>query len=585
MAGDNTEVGVQRPLDLRDYWDALVIRWYWIVGGAVLGMVGALLIGLSTPAEYEASASVLLEPLTADPLQQLDRQNAIDTATERQIALSRSTAEGALELLDPEVTTSPDGLRFNLSVNIAGDSQVLDFTYASRDPAQAQERANAFAMAYLADRRQRATQVINAARSGIEDRLDSLSGEIDSTQELFDELSVDDDDDGIADGDAGEVASTQTLLSNLRTRQALAQAELEELPVGGVSPGTMISPAVLPEDAASLSSPLLGLMGTLLGGLLGLLAALFLHSVDSRLRSGDEVSAVLGTKPVGFVVDPNPRRRSTLDASSAAGQLRRVAATLDAAMGDARPAVVVLVETGTSGTADAMAPVLADGLAHRQPTVLVRGQQTTPDDELETAFSRVQQHQEQQAGRLPAWIRPREIGRADVVDLSEPSTPVGRFTAALQAKQHYDMVVVTSEPLDKSIDAVTVGAIPDTVLVPVVRLNEVSRADLLLFRRDLDASDMTLLGPIILGPRRAWGRQDSLGEVPRVRRGIESPVAVDVSAASRRAAPRAQRAASEATGLGPRGSTNDVAEAPPADLASDETTDIADAPVTQPGSA
>ena len=145
--------------------EALRGRWRLVLGLFLLGLMLSVAQSFLHPEPPVAIARVLIE------VQPLDGSAGItlDTvlATEREIARSRRVAERAGLDLKGRASLSPaavDALRESLEVRLIEGTSVLQFRYADTDPAQAVQRVNALARAYLDEAALRAAGSETAVR-------------------------------------------------------------------------------------------------------------------------------------------------------------------------------------------------------------------------------------------------------------------------------------------------------------------------------------------------------------------------------------------------------------------------------------
>lgn len=252
-------------------------RKWWILQALV---VVPLLVGLATSRqekEYTATAGLLfrdpptsvLNPSFADPTRQ--------AATNSSLVVLPTIAARAAELAGPGYTGSE--VESAVTVEPAGDSDVVDITAASTDPARAAAMANAYGEAYI------------AFRSEIDRR--QLAGAIAEVRSSLERLS----DEELA-GQAGQ--SLRTQLDELELASSLANGN-----------ASLVQEAGVPEDP---SSPQLGrniVLGIVLGGLVGLGLAFARERFDQSLRSPEELEAVYGAPVLGRI--PSSRRIGRLD--------------------------------------------------------------------------------------------------------------------------------------------------------------------------------------------------------------------------------------------------------------------------------
>ena len=168
-------------MELRQYLD-IVKRQKWLIIEAVVvvSIVAAVLSNLKTPL-YESSARVLLRP--NDSAEQLNPGysgpliNDPDRYVAGQIDIvqSAAVARDAAKLIP---NSDPDVILGEVSVSQSGVTDILDVAGTSADPAHARDVANAFAKAYIENRRQYAVASLQAASDELQTKLVQLQGQI-----------------------------------------------------------------------------------------------------------------------------------------------------------------------------------------------------------------------------------------------------------------------------------------------------------------------------------------------------------------------------------------------------------------------
>jgi hypothetical protein len=256
-------------------------RWKLPLTGAVLGLlagVGYLLL----PASFEGTAVVAVRPVVTDPFSYpgpgADRvvnmtvENGLATGTDVVAAVAKATGQSA--------SAARDGL----AVELPTGTQVLRFNYTAPEASQAIAGANAAAAAYLGVRqgiyqRQRDTMVTS---------YDASIAKISAAQaKLRKGLSK--------ENDAGTSPAATAQLDQLRGLDdqlgQLTERRAETAAVD-VTPGTVTRVAAPPVVSSRDSSLLYAVVALLAGVLFGAVAAFGLESVDRRIRSAAEASAV-----------------------------------------------------------------------------------------------------------------------------------------------------------------------------------------------------------------------------------------------------------------------------------------------------
>ena len=112
--------------------------------GGVLGLAAGLLRGQS----HTARASVLISPLVGNPFYPGGRgDELINLETEAQLVSSDPVARDVASQVDGDPTTSD--VLSGLAVTVPPNTQILTVDYTAGSKAKAEERAQAFAEAYL----------------------------------------------------------------------------------------------------------------------------------------------------------------------------------------------------------------------------------------------------------------------------------------------------------------------------------------------------------------------------------------------------------------------------------------------------
>ncbi|KUN17206.1 hypothetical protein AQJ11_38750 [Streptomyces corchorusii] len=265
------------PDQLRDQLRRLLRHRGVIALGIVLGLLGGAALTLSRAHTYTSTSEVLVRS-TADPFGTVSvaADNQVSMATEQQIAASTAVAVRAARLMgqaDGKATALEDGLR----ITNQAKSQVLRFEFTARTPKRAARGANAFAEAYLADRKARNQAAVQRATRGVEQQI--------KTVEAAQKKETEDDD---------ATKALQSQLDTLRKRVA----DINSRDTDG---GDVVRRGEAPARPSVPGWPALLALG-LAGGLgLGILLAWLRSALDTRVRSADEARAALRTPVLGLL--------------------------------------------------------------------------------------------------------------------------------------------------------------------------------------------------------------------------------------------------------------------------------------------
>ncbi len=255
---------------LSAYLRVLRRRMWVVVLCAVLVPAAALVFSFRQPAQYSASADVLLsrQNLTVDSnLFVYDNRLA---GTQIELAHTPDVAQAALR--SARVPMSPHALLGQTSVASKGDTDILEFTVTDGEPERAQLLANAFAQAYIDYRGTLETKTLVKARSELADTLARLKAEGRENSDLYASLEEKEQ----------QLATSQTLQTSQAylTRRADSAAKIAPTP---------------------RRNAVLGLM---LGLVLGLGLAFGIDALDTRVRSAKEIGERLDLPLLARIAPP-----------------------------------------------------------------------------------------------------------------------------------------------------------------------------------------------------------------------------------------------------------------------------------------
>ncbi|MFD0542765.1 hypothetical protein ACFQ1B_05995 [Streptomyces mexicanus] len=277
------------PDQLRDQIHRLLCHRGAIALGIVLGLLGGAALALSRAHTYTSTSEVLVRS-TADPFGTVSvgADNQISMGTEQQIAAGAAVAVRAARALG-QADSRAAALGKDLRITNRAKSQVLRFTFTARTPQNAARGANAFAEAYLADRKVRNEAAVQRAGRSVEEQIKAVQAKKKGA------------------GDAVENA-LQTELDALHRR-------LVEINSRDTDGGDIVRRGEVPVRPAGPGWATLLVLG-LAGGLaLGILLAWLRSALDTRVRSVQEARAALRTPVLGLL----PREADEDDALLSVG--------------------------------------------------------------------------------------------------------------------------------------------------------------------------------------------------------------------------------------------------------------------------
>jgi capsular polysaccharide biosynthesis protein/Mrp family chromosome partitioning ATPase len=504
---------------LREQFRQLLRYRLLIVCGIVLGLAGGGWLGLTANETYIATSEITVRTPTADPFA-TDPLDRIAMGSERRTAISDIVARRAAAELG--MSDQVPGLSRGLSVTNPPNTEVLLFAYSADDPAVAATRANAFAEAYLDNRRADAEDTIEhnvasleAEREPLLERRDQLETELDT---LFEGSSA-------YDSAAADLSTVSGQISELNA----AVSSLRALDTTG---GRVISEAAPPGSPAGPGLPLLLALGYVVGIGLGLLAAWVRLVFDPTVRSPGDVTRALRAPVLGVL----PRTgRDHPDQLLAEGRLaeeyRSVAFRLayDETFAQRRRLLVVAprgsIETPLAASVNLTAAFAEMGM----DALLVEADLRTPSlteqlrhaDGMRPGWAAAPGRAD---GAWPAGHRlPIDAGESGIFDLV-PGHSVRNVPRALTSPAttrllgHADrkgaVVVVLAPPVLSYADAIALTDRVDGVLV-VCDPGQVRRDDLARVRELVVGAGGVLLGAVL----HSWG---SGQEPDRVAEGEEA---------------------------------------------------------------
>lgn len=237
----------------------LARRWPILLAAALVGALAGALFSQATPERYEATASLVVTPVTSNPI--TGAREEVNIRTEQEILGSREVARRAAEELGD---TPSDDTPLSADVEVAAPtgSQILQVTVRGATPDEAAERANAVAAAYLEMRRESESEASERYVESVDQQLEDLRAE-DSTP------------------------ATDSLIERLQQqRSSMALSDPE--------PGRIIGPATPPTSPSGPGLPATMAGAAMAGLLLGVCLAILRERTDSQLRSAERLELSAG---------------------------------------------------------------------------------------------------------------------------------------------------------------------------------------------------------------------------------------------------------------------------------------------------
>ncbi|MEU8027504.1 hypothetical protein AB0C13_02555 [Streptomyces sp. NPDC049099] len=248
----------------------LLLRYRVVMAlGVLLGLLGGLAVALYGATTYRATSDVLVRA-DADPFGPVSvpADNQISMGTEQQIAGSTAVAVRAARALG-QAGSRASALQNRLRVTNPAKSQVLRFEFTAGSPKRAARGVNAFAEAYLADRRSRNDTAVRRTIRGLNQQIANLTRQKKKK-----------------DADGGDDSALNSEIAGLQKR-------VSELSSRDTSGGDVVRPGAAPAHPSGPGVRTLLVLGLAGGAVLAVLLAWLRSALDSRVRSAREVQAAL----------------------------------------------------------------------------------------------------------------------------------------------------------------------------------------------------------------------------------------------------------------------------------------------------
>ncbi|MFG2106380.1 Wzz/FepE/Etk N-terminal domain-containing protein [Micromonospora chersina] len=267
-------------LALMAYLGWLRRRWWILVLAAVLGLAGGLAVSQLQHARYTSGTSLLVRPLSAGAESNPNAKVNLDT--EAQVVRSLVVAERAKGLM--KVDTGADQLVKSVTVTVPPNSQILQVAYEADSPAQAQAGSHAFAQAYLDLRKATAQKTLENETTALKQQITDVNKQLSAVAGRIAAAPANSPERERAEADRNVLTNQLTSLNNRLS--PLLSAEND--------PGEIISDARLPESPSSPNRTLNLASGMGAGLLLGIVLALVLDRLDTRIRRGRDIADRVG---------------------------------------------------------------------------------------------------------------------------------------------------------------------------------------------------------------------------------------------------------------------------------------------------
>jgi Mrp family chromosome partitioning ATPase len=264
---------------------------FWVrVGLGVAAGVGVAVAVLARTAPvYEASTSVLVEPMPGTEL---------NMRTETELVRSTQTVTDAFARMTGDPVHPPTTVGRLVDVELVAGTSVLVITFEAGTAEAASAGATAFAEAYLAARDASERNAINDQITSTTQRLDDVRNQLDEVNALI----------GEEPANAPELDSLRSSQASLTTQAAALTAQLNELQTAPVNPGRVVASAQTPSAPVRPVRALYLGLAAVLGAVAGGVAHLALTRWSRRVRYASDLRRHRG---VGVLAELQPDALST----------------------------------------------------------------------------------------------------------------------------------------------------------------------------------------------------------------------------------------------------------------------------------
>jgi capsular polysaccharide biosynthesis protein/Mrp family chromosome partitioning ATPase len=496
---------VRDSAQLNDYAALLRRQWWLVVLCVVLGVgLGVGYTGLAAT-QYTSTTSVLVTATGVDeqPTTVAGRVSDINLDTEAQLVTSTEIVGAAADAIG--YAGNPAELVSRVSITVPPNTEILDIGFTATTAPAAQAGAEAFATAYLDNRRKAADATLEASRTSLQARIDDLTSQLQAVSSTIAGLPA----------DSAERAFSEAKASSLNNQIGSLGTQLNQVGATTVTPGRVITSASLPRSPSSPDLALDVVAGALLGLLLGLGLAVLRQRSDRVLRRAGDLERQTGL-PVLVELPSTPTGPVELVApgSTEGRSYARLRNVVTSSLTDGHRVVLV---AGVTRPAGPVAANLAAALARSgEEVVLVCGDVHAPTAADLLAGRTGTGLAEVLAGRAKLAGARRRVADPASLRVLGPGRSPDQAAALLQTgspRQVVDellttarWVVVEAPATTSGADAQTLAGLADLAIL-VVATEETRDDDVADARAQFESVRTVLLGAVVVrGDRRAGKR-------------------------------------------------------------------------------
>jgi non-specific protein-tyrosine kinase len=287
--------------DIRELLGVLRKRKWSILLITILTVGSALFFSFRQTPLYDSTAQVLVTPTNVNQLVQgvVPAAGLVSMDTEREIAASSAVAQLAAERLgtidagDAQAATAIDAgdVQAATTINVPTNTQLLEITFSSPDPAAAQVGARAVSESYLEFRGQSALDNAARVQSDVQDQLTKLDDHVAGLQTDLAELPA----------GSPEAPGISAQISQGNSDIAFLRSKLVDLRTQSVDPGQIVAEAELPTSPSSPNHLRNGALALIVGLALAFGLAFLRERLDDRLAGREDFEMRLGAPTLAVV--------------------------------------------------------------------------------------------------------------------------------------------------------------------------------------------------------------------------------------------------------------------------------------------
>ncbi|HET9920708.1 MAG TPA: Wzz/FepE/Etk N-terminal domain-containing protein [Ktedonobacteraceae bacterium] len=283
-------------MTFENYWAIFIKQWKRIAICFVLAGVGTFMVSkLMTPL-YQATAIVQVEIRSQNNSADYTSLLASDqlVQTEAQLALSNAVLSAVVSHY-PGLTV--EQLASNTTSTPETSTQLFQISVLNADPEQAASLANEIAATLINQQAQVIQQEDNQSQQQMQEELKNTQQQINTVTGQLETLKG-------ANGNPGKIAALQVQLSGLQQHYSQWQTALAQLELTDAQNGNFlrIAQPAQPSFKAARPNVLLNTgIGLGAGLFLGILLAVLYEQLDTRVRTPEQLSALLDWKVLGTV--------------------------------------------------------------------------------------------------------------------------------------------------------------------------------------------------------------------------------------------------------------------------------------------